>query len=132
MNTTDEYNFDLDTNVEELRQTISENLYRYRTRLNLTQEKLAEMTGMSLNGIQKIENKHSWFSIESIVLIAHALKITPAQLLLDSKKEQLIPLDEFSASVGAFINSMTGNTVTITPPPESKKPEYTITNTKRR
>ncbi len=132
MNTTDEYNFDLDTNVEELRQTISENLYRYRTRLNLTQEKLAEMTGMSLNGIQKIENKHSWFSIDSIVLIAHALKITPAQLLLDSKKEQLIPLDEFSASVGAFINSMTGNTVTITPPPESKKPEYTITNTKRR
>ena len=131
MKTTDENSFDLDSQIEELRQTISENLFRYRTRLNLTQEKLAEITDMSLNGIQKIENKKSWFSIESIVLICHALNITPAQLLLNNHKEQLIPLDEFSASVGAFINSMTGNTITITPPPESKRPEYTITNAKR-
>ena len=131
MNESDEKPFNLEAAIDELRQTVADNLYRYRDMLNLTQDELAEIADMSLNGVQKIETKKAWFSIESIVKISHALAVTPAQLLLNSRKEQLVPLDEFSAVVGAFINSMTGSTVTITLPTESERPTYTITNTKR-
>lgn len=49
---------------------------------NLTQDKLAEMTGLSKSFIGCIENNTSIPSVESIVKIAEALEVTPDYFLL--------------------------------------------------
>ena len=50
--------------------------------LNLTQDNVAEATGLSNNHISNIENNHSIPSIETLVKICNALDITPDYFLL--------------------------------------------------
>lgn len=51
---------------------------------NLTQERLAELTGLSNNYISNIERKRSKPSVETLIKLCNALEITPDQVLLDS------------------------------------------------
>lgn len=50
----------------------------------LTQEQLAEITGLTNNYISNIERTHSKPSIETLIKICNALETTPDYVLLDS------------------------------------------------
>lgn len=67
----------------ELREILSANIKFYRKRLFLTQEKLAEKTGLSAQTINDIEGCRTWVSDKSLIKIAEALYISPADLLIE-------------------------------------------------
>lgn len=50
--------------------------------LNMTQEDVAEITGLSNNYISNIENNHSIPSIETLMKVCNALSTTPDYFLL--------------------------------------------------
>lgn len=68
----------------ELRQNLAENIKFYRKRLGLTQEKLAEKTGLSAQTINDIEGCRTWVSDKSLIKISDVLQTTPSDLLLPS------------------------------------------------
>lgn len=55
-----------------------------RENMNLTQERLAEITGLSNNYISNIERNQSIPSVATLVKLCNALEITPDRVLLDS------------------------------------------------
>lgn len=61
---------------------LGERIAKRRKVLNLTQDDIAEATGLSNNHISNIENNHSIPSIESLIKICGALDITPDYFLL--------------------------------------------------
>ena len=61
---------------------LGKNIAKYRKSNGLTQEKLAEFTGLSNNHISNIENNYSIPSIETLMKLCEALDITPNFLLL--------------------------------------------------
>lgn len=65
-----------------------------RKEMNLTQEKLAEITELSSNYISNIENNHSIPSLETFILICNALDKTPDYFLLDSNSNSKEYLNE--------------------------------------
>ncbi|WP_446896966.1 helix-turn-helix domain-containing protein [Clostridium sp. LBM24168] len=68
------------TNYEKLGKRIKS----IRKNSNITQEQLAEMTGLSNNYISNIERNRSIPSIETLLKICNSLKVTPDLVLLDS------------------------------------------------
>ena len=58
----------------------------YRKQLRLSQEKLAELSGLSTNYIGDIERTNRKITIDTIEKIADGLGIDPALLLIDRKK----------------------------------------------
>lgn len=66
----------------ELRQNLSANIKMHRKRLALTQEKLAEKSGLSAQTINDIEGCRTWVSDKSLVKISEVLYTTPSDLLL--------------------------------------------------
>ena len=67
-------------------------LQTYRIAAGLTQEKLAEMTGLSAHYIGNLEQSKRSPSISSIIRICNALCVSPEQLLKDSLSEDLLVL----------------------------------------
>lgn len=63
---------------------LGKNIKQYRTQNRLTQEKLASITGLSIQYVGNIERGNTTASLETIMKICLALKITPNQLLLSS------------------------------------------------
>ena len=78
----------------ELREILSSNIKFYRKRLFLTQEKLAEKTGLSAQTINDIEGCRTWVSDKSLIKIAEALHISPADLLIecDDKNSSILSI----------------------------------------
>ena len=66
----------------ELREILSANIKIHRKRLFLTQEKLVEKTDLSAQTINDIEGCRTWVSDKSLIKIAEALNIAPADLLI--------------------------------------------------
>ena len=60
---------------------MSENLKKYRAVEGFSQEKLAEIVGLSDQTINDIEGCRSWVSDKTIVKLARALKVEAYQLL---------------------------------------------------
>jgi transcriptional regulator with XRE-family HTH domain len=58
-----------------------------RKELFLTQEKLTEKIGMSVNQLSNIENSHSVPTVETIIKLSEALKVTPDYFLLGLGKD---------------------------------------------
>ena len=69
-----------------LRQIFRENVIYYRKKLNLSQEKLAELSDISTNYIGDIERTNRKVTIDTIEKIAKGLKVTPEVLLIERKK----------------------------------------------
>ena len=69
-----------------LRQILAENLKEHRKTLGLSQEKLAEMAGLSWQTVNSIECHRTWVSETTLENLADALKIETFQLLLPIKK----------------------------------------------
>jgi len=61
---------------------LGERISKRRKVLNLTQDDVAEATGLSNNHISNIENNHSIPSIETLIKICETLDITPDYFLL--------------------------------------------------
>lgn len=61
---------------------LGERVAKRRKALNLTQDNVAEATGLSNNHISNIENNRSIPSIETMLKICEALDITPDYFLL--------------------------------------------------
>lgn len=66
----------------ELRKSLAYNMKTFRKRLALTQENLAEETGLSVQTINDIEGCRTWVSDKSLIKIAEILCTSPAELLL--------------------------------------------------
>ena len=80
-------------NVEKLRKIFSANIKKYRAEQGLSQEKLAEATGLSDQTINDIEGCRTWVSDKTIVKIAQALKVEVYQLVYpQNEAEKLHPV----------------------------------------
>jgi transcriptional regulator with XRE-family HTH domain len=69
----------------ELRRILAANLKEQRNILGLSQEKLAEMAGLSWQTVNSIECQRTWVSDTTLENLANALKIETFQLLLPIK-----------------------------------------------
>jgi transcriptional regulator with XRE-family HTH domain len=65
-----------------LRKLLSANIKIHRKRLGISQEKLAEITGLSIQTINGIEGCRTWVSDNTFTIIASALGVDAFQLLL--------------------------------------------------
>ena len=62
-----------------------ETVREMRLALDLSQEMLAELTGLHRTYIGSVEGGERNISLQNIVSIAHALQVSPAELLKDIK-----------------------------------------------
>ena len=65
-----------------LRAILAANIKEGRRNLGISQEKLAEMTGLSWQTVNSIECHRTWVSDKTLETIANALKIEPFLLLV--------------------------------------------------
>jgi len=65
-----------------LRAILAANIKEERRNLGISQEKLAEMTGLSWQTVNSIECHRTWVSDKTLETIANALKIEPFLLLI--------------------------------------------------
>ena len=61
-----------------------------RKELKMTQEALTNYIDMSINQLSNIENSHSVPTIETILKLSHALKVTPDYFLLGISKDVIV------------------------------------------
>ena len=80
-------------NQFELRENLSNNIKKRRKLFSLTQEKLAEETGLSAQTINDIEGCRTWVSDKTLIKISEVLHTSPAELLLQDNSEQSVNLD---------------------------------------
>lgn len=64
------------------------NLRYYRTKLNLSQEKIAELSGLHRTYISSVERFQRNISIENIQRIATALNIPAYKLLMEGESNE--------------------------------------------
>ena len=74
-------------NQTDLREILSQNIKARRKIYSLTQEKLAEETGLSAQTINDIEGCRTWVSDKTLIKLAEVLHTTPAELLHQSSLE---------------------------------------------
>lgn len=78
---------------------LGERIRQQRILAKMTQEKLAEKAGISLSFLGHIERGNRKASIETVVSICNALKVSPAMLLQDSLNDDLLGFEQrFSES----------------------------------
>jgi transcriptional regulator with XRE-family HTH domain len=76
-----------------LRKSLSANIKYYRAKYGFSQEKLAEIVGLSDQTINDIEGSRTWVSDKTIIKIARALNIEVYQLFLpQNEAEKLFPV----------------------------------------
>jgi len=70
------------TRIPEVRLILSKNLKIQRNKLGFSQEKLAEISGLSVQTINDIEGGRRWVSDKSITKLSAALNVECFQLLV--------------------------------------------------
>ncbi len=84
---------------------IGSNIRNIRKEEGLTQEKLAELSGLSINFIYRIERSNDQnISVKNLIMIAKALEVDAVDLLKAEKKE--IKDNKSLISTKRLINSM--------------------------
>ena len=80
----------------EIRLILSKNLKAQRNKLGLSQEKFAEMAGLSVQTINDIEGGRRWVSDKSITKLSKALNVECFQLLIPNffsqNKKEITPM----------------------------------------
>jgi transcriptional regulator with XRE-family HTH domain len=107
---------------EKIRQILAQNIKMKRESLNLSQEKLAELTDLSVQTINTIEGCRMWISDKSITRLAKALNVEVFQLfvpyytnkceltastvsvLLELRRNIMNDADKFHSSIDYRIN----------------------------
>jgi transcriptional regulator with XRE-family HTH domain len=69
---------------------IGARIAKRRKELKMTQDKLTNCINMSINQLSNIENSHSIPTIETILKLSHALKVTPDYFLLGISKDTTV------------------------------------------
>jgi transcriptional regulator with XRE-family HTH domain len=69
---------------EDLRKILAKNIRIQREIQGISQEKLAEITGISINMIKDIEGCRTWVSDKTLIKLASALKTDTFRLFMDS------------------------------------------------
>ncbi len=77
-------------------QKFGERVKRQRMLAQLTQEKLAQMAGISLSFLGHIERGTRKASLDTVVKLSNALKVSPNYLLQDSLDDDLL---EFNSQI---------------------------------
>ncbi|MCL2808958.1 MAG: helix-turn-helix domain-containing protein [Treponema sp.] len=86
-----------------LRLILAANLKRHRKTLNLSQEKLAEIAGVSWQTINSIESHRTWVSDNTLESLANALKSDPYQLLLPIEEDTIQKITNPNDSVKKLV-----------------------------
>ncbi|AEF83484.1 helix-turn-helix domain-containing protein [Leadbettera azotonutricia] len=73
------------TKPEEIRKSLSLNIKKHRKRLKISQEKLAEITGLAAQTINDIEGGRKWVSDRTLSKISNAFDIAPFLLLVSDE-----------------------------------------------
>ena len=68
--------------ILEIRRILSKNLKEQRVKLGYSQERLAEVTGLSIQTINDIEGGRKWLSDKTITKLSAALHVECYQLLI--------------------------------------------------
>ena len=68
--------------ISDLRKMLSKNIKKHREMLGISQEKLAERTGMSAMMIKDIEGCRTWISDKTLIALASALQTDIFRLFL--------------------------------------------------
>jgi len=76
------------TKIPEIRIILSRNLKALRNKLDISQEKFAEISGLSVQTINDIEGGRRWVSDKSITKLSTALHIECYQLLIPEFSDQ--------------------------------------------
>jgi len=76
-----------------LYQGLGKRIRQQRTLARMTQEKLAEEAGISLSFLGHIERGTRKASLDTLVKICNALKVSPQLLLQDSLEDDLLGAD---------------------------------------
>jgi transcriptional regulator with XRE-family HTH domain len=74
----------MDGKNEDLRKILSKNIKIQREIQGISQEKLAEITGISINMIKDIEGCRTWVSDKTLIKLASALKTDTFRLFMAS------------------------------------------------
>ena len=80
-----------------MRQILSANVKEQRQILGVSQEKLAEMTGLSWQTVNSIECKRTWVSDNTLEALAAVFKIETFQLLMPPETRAAISLNSTEA-----------------------------------
>jgi transcriptional regulator with XRE-family HTH domain len=96
-----------------VRLLLSENLRRLRSIQKISQLSLAELSGLTHNFINDIENGKKWVSAETIAKLAVGLNVEPYQLFLPESRANepvdaffTVYLDEFSDSLQKMVGEL--------------------------
>jgi transcriptional regulator with XRE-family HTH domain len=76
-----------------IRQILAVNLKEHRKILGISQEKLAEMAGLSWQTVNSIECQRTWVSDNTLETLAGALKIEIFQLLIPPETKAALSVD---------------------------------------
>jgi transcriptional regulator with XRE-family HTH domain len=75
--------------MDYIRDCLATNLKIRRAFMNLSQEELAELAGLSSGFIANMETGRSWPSSETLFKLSKALKVDHWNLLVDPKKNEI-------------------------------------------
>jgi transcriptional regulator with XRE-family HTH domain len=78
---------------QNLRQILAANIKEQRKILEISQEKLAEMAGLSWQTVNSIECQRTWVSDNTLEALANVFKIETFQLLMPSETRAAISLN---------------------------------------
>jgi transcriptional regulator with XRE-family HTH domain len=84
-------------NEVNLRQILAVNVKEYRKILGVSQEKLAEMAGLSWQTVNSIECQRTWVSDNTLDALARIFKIETYQLLMPPEIRSTLSLKPASA-----------------------------------
>jgi transcriptional regulator with XRE-family HTH domain len=87
----------MDTKGSDLRQILSENIKEQRQILGISQEKLAEMAGLSWQTVNSIECKRTWVSDNTLKTLANVFNIETFQLLMPIETRTALSLNSTEA-----------------------------------
>jgi transcriptional regulator with XRE-family HTH domain len=76
--------------VSDLRKILSKNIKRHREMLGISQEKLAESTGMSAMMIKDIEGCRTWVSDKTLIALSSALQTDIFRLFIPDTLDEAL------------------------------------------
>ena len=82
---------------QNLRQILSENIKEQRQIFGFSQEKLAEMAGLSWQTVNSIECQRTWVSDKTLEALASVFKIETFQLLMPTETRAVLSLSSTKA-----------------------------------
>jgi transcriptional regulator with XRE-family HTH domain len=87
----------VETKGQGLRQILAANVKEQRLILKISQEKLAEMAGLSWQTVNSIECQRTWVSDNTLEALANVFKIETFQLLMPPETRAAISLNSTEA-----------------------------------